>query len=173
MRRQKVKDEQEQANDEVERIQVQLTQMHEANSLKERQTETLINELKSNYQQVQAELVRSKDLGSSITFFSILSSFDFMFNFTSEHQRQVALNQSNSQYEKQIKEYEEDLNRAARETQSIQNKLVKLDAEKTAHENKSFNTINVMKQDFERQYQNLNTQLTKLHDRGVISYLYI
>jgi len=81
----------------------------------------------------------------------------------------MTLNQRESVYEKQMQEYENNLNQATRQTESIQSELAKLEEEKLSHEIKSNNIINSIKQDYERQYEMLRTQLLELQDQGLNS----
>ncbi|CAF3770324.1 unnamed protein product [Rotaria magnacalcarata] len=77
----------------------------------------------------------------------------------------VMLNERETFYEKQIKQYENNLNQAMRETQNIQTELVKLETEKATYDENSNNTINTLKQDHERQYELLKEQLTQLENK--------
>ena len=69
-------------------------------------------------------------------------------------------------YETQIKEYEDNLNRATRETQQIQAELAKLEEEKILNENKTKTIINSLKRDYETQFETLKHQLTEFQDQG-------
>jgi chromosome segregation ATPase len=81
----------------------------------------------------------------------------------------MTLGHRESQYEKQIKEYENNLNQATRNTENMQAELANLAQEKASHDKKSNNTIESLKQDYERQYEMLKSQLTELQDRGLIN----
>ncbi|CAF4825203.1 unnamed protein product, partial [Rotaria sp. Silwood1] len=129
---------------ETEKIRTELRQLQQANDLKEKTTKTLIDELKKNYETVQNELMELNE---------------------QEYTAKMTLNQRESYYKQQINEYENNLNQAMRQTQKIQNELVKLEEEKSSHDNKSNNTINLLKQDYEKQYEILQSQLTKLQDK--------
>ncbi|CAF2768032.1 unnamed protein product [Rotaria sp. Silwood2] len=132
------------ATQEAQKIRAELKQLQEENGLKEKNTKSLIDELKENYEKVQDEL---KELNER------------------EYTAKMTLSQRESYYEGQIKEYENNLNQAMHETQNIQNELVKLEEEKKMHDNKSNNTINSLKQDYEKQYEILKSQLAELQHK--------
>ena len=71
-----------------------------------------------------------------------------------------------NQYQTQIKEYEDNLNRATRETQQIQAELAKLEEEKIVNENKTKGIINTLKREYETQFETLKHQLTEFQDQG-------
>ncbi|CAF3513773.1 unnamed protein product [Rotaria socialis] len=77
----------------------------------------------------------------------------------------VTLSERETFYEKQIKQYENNLNQAMRETQNIQTELAKLETEKATHDENFNTTINTLKQDYERQYEILKVQLTQLENK--------
>lgn len=49
----------------------------------------------------------------------------------------------------------------------MQSELTKVQEERLANEKKYTDTINTLKQDHERQYASLKTELTELQDRGL------
>ncbi len=83
-----------------------------------------------------------------------------------ERQVDRTVNQDESHYEKQMKEYENNLNQATTETQHIRTELAKLEEEKVLHDNKTNSLINSLKQDYERQYEILQNQLNELQTQG-------
>ncbi|CAF4009752.1 unnamed protein product, partial [Rotaria sordida] len=133
-----------QATRETEKIRTELKQIHEENELKEIKTNALINDLKENYEKIQNELMELNDR---------------------EYTATMTLNQRESHFQQKIKEYENNLNQAARKTENIQSELVKLEEEKALHDKKSNNTINLLKQDYEKQYEILKNQLVELQNK--------
>jgi DNA repair exonuclease SbcCD ATPase subunit len=99
------------------------------------------------------------------SFFFLLNSIDF---FILEHQANTNLNERESRYEQQIKEYQTKLDQSNHDLQNIQSELTKLQEEKVYNEKKSNDIINSLKQDHERQYETLKTELTELQDRGLM-----
>jgi uncharacterized protein (DUF3084 family) len=85
--------------------------------------------------------------------------------FTLERKANKTIHQRESEYEQQIKEYQDNLKQASRETENIQIELAKVQEEKAAIEKKSNDTIESLKQDFEKQYAILKTEL---QDRGLM-----
>ncbi|CAF1050769.1 unnamed protein product [Adineta steineri] len=127
-----------QATRETENIRAELKHIQKENDLKESQTNVLINELKSNYEKIQMELNDREHLVNTVS------------------------NQHDSLYEQQIKEYENNLNEATRQTDNIKAELAKLEEDKVLHEQKCNNIVDSLKQDHERQYEILNTQLVTI-----------
>ena len=80
------------------------------------------------------------------------------------------LNQRESFFEQQIKEYENNLNQATRQTESIQNEFAKLEEDKTVHEQKSNSVILSLKQDYENQFDQLKLELVQLQEKGLIKF---
>jgi broad-specificity NMP kinase len=79
----------------------------------------------------------------------------------------MTLNEREIYYEQQIKEYENNLNQAIRETQCIQGELEKLEQEKILHDNKLNTIINLLKQDHEI----LKSQLNEFQNQGLVLLL--
>jgi len=79
----------------------------------------------------------------------------------------MTLNEREIYYEQKIKEYENNLNQAIRETQCIQGELEKLEQEKILHDNKSNQIINSLKQDHEI----LKSQLNEFQNQGLVLLL--
>ncbi|CAF3571315.1 unnamed protein product [Adineta steineri] len=127
-----------QATRETENIRTELRHIQEENDLKESKANVLINELKSNYEKIQMELNDREHLVNTVS------------------------NQHDSLYEQQIKEYENNLNEATRQTDNIKAELAKLEEDKVLHEQKCNNIVDSLKQDHERQYEILNTQLVTI-----------
>ncbi|CAF3626009.1 unnamed protein product [Adineta steineri] len=123
---------------ETENIRAELKHIQEENDLKESKANLLINELKSNYEKIQMELNDREHLVNTVS------------------------NQHDSLYEQQIKEYENNLNEATRQTDNIKAELAKLEEDKVLHEQKCNNIVDSLKQDHERQYEILNTQLVTI-----------
>ena len=65
----------------------------------------------------------------------------------------MALNERETHYETQIKEYQTKRDQAVRETQDLRAELTKLQEDKTSHEHQLTDSINTLKQDFEKQIQ--------------------
>ena len=78
----------------------------------------------------------------------------------------MALNEQQTDYDKQIREYERNLEQAMQRTQAVQNQLVELQQDKSSHDHKANETIGSLKEDYERQYEQLQIQLVELQDRG-------
>jgi len=97
-------------------------------------------------------------------FFFIL----FYFCFIPERRATSTLNERESHYKQQIQDYENKLEQSIHDIQTIQSELTKLQEEKISNEKKSNDTINTLKQDYERQYEILKTELTELKDRGLL-----
>ncbi len=72
----------------------------------------------------------------------------------------MALNERETHYEIQIKEYQTKRDQAVRETQDLRNEFIKLQEEKTSNEKQLNDSINTLKQDFEKQIQSFQTQFT-------------
>ncbi|CAF1202420.1 unnamed protein product [Adineta steineri] len=127
-----------QATRETENIRTELKHIQEESDLKESKANLLINELKSNYEKIQMELNDREHLVNTVS------------------------NQHDSLYEQQIKEYENNLEEATRQTDNIKAELAKLEEDKVLHEQKCNNIVDSLKQDHERQYEILNTQLVTI-----------
>ena len=84
-----------------------------------------------------------------------------------ERLAQEALREQQSQFEQKIQEYERNLADAVRTTQTVQSQLVEWQGEKVRHDQKSNQTIQAMKEEYEKQYEALQRQLTELHERGL------
>jgi uncharacterized protein YeeX (DUF496 family) len=78
----------------------------------------------------------------------------------------MALNERETHYETQIKEYQTKRDQAAREAQDLRTELTKLQEEKSSNEKQLNDTINSLKQDFEKQIQSYQTQITQLEDQS-------
>jgi phage host-nuclease inhibitor protein Gam len=78
----------------------------------------------------------------------------------------MALNEREAHYESQIKEYPIKREQSLLEIQDLQTKLTELQEEKTTNENQLNETINTLKQDYEAQYKELQTELDELNERG-------
>ncbi|CAF4743492.1 unnamed protein product [Rotaria sp. Silwood1] len=137
-----------QAIDETEKIRSELKRIQEENISKEQQTNDLINTLKQDYEK-QCEKLQN----------------DLVELNNREEKLNTTLNERESHYEQQLKEYQNKLDQSTHETQTIQSELLKLQEEKSSNEKKSIDTINTLKQDYERQYEILKTELTELQDR--------
>ncbi len=74
----------------------------------------------------------------------------------------MALNERESHYENQIKEYQAKRDQASREIQDLRNELTKFQEEKSVIEKQSIDT----KEDFEKQIQSLKTQITDLETQS-------
>jgi multidrug resistance efflux pump len=85
--------------------------------------------------------------------------------FTLERKADQALHQRGSEYEQQIKEYQDNLEQASRETENIRIELAEVQEEKASIEKISHDTIESLKQDFEKQNEILKTEL---QDRGLM-----
>ncbi|CAF3799451.1 unnamed protein product [Rotaria sp. Silwood1] len=138
-----------QAVHETEKVRTELKQLQEENISKEKQTNDLINTLKQDYEKQYEKL--QNDLAE-------LNNREQKLNTT--------FNERESHYEQQIKDYQNKLDQSTHEIQTIQSELIKLQEEKTFNEKKSIDTINTLKQDYERQYEILKTELTELRDRN-------
>ncbi|CAF1001129.1 unnamed protein product [Rotaria magnacalcarata] len=122
-------------NRESEQLCLELKKIQEENRSKEKQATDLINTIKQEYEkkceQLQNELSER------------------------EQKANATLNERESHYEQQIKDYQAKLEQSTHEIQE----------EKTSNEKKFNDTINTLKQDYERQYEILKTELTELQDR--------
>ena len=78
----------------------------------------------------------------------------------------MALNERETHYETQIKEYQTKRDQAVRETQDLRTELTKLQEEKTSNDKQLNDAINSLKQDFEKQIQSYQTQITELEDQS-------
>lgn len=130
-----------------------MKQLQEENLSKEKQTNDLINTLKqeheNKYEQLKQEFnEREEKLNSTL------------------HERE-------SHYEQEIKEYQSKLDQSTNQIQDIQAQLTELQEEKSINEKKSSDTINTLKQDYERQYEILKTELAELQDRGLIYFHFV
>jgi len=99
--------------------------------------------------------------------FFFLYYFSYIQFYIIEHQVDLTLNQCEQHYEIELKEYENNLSRANRDTQNIQAELARLEEEKILNDNKLNSIINSLKQDYERQYEILKKQLTELQDQSL------
>ena len=79
----------------------------------------------------------------------------------------MTLNKRESHYENQIKELQTKRDQAIRESQDIRNELNKLQEDKTSIEKQLNETINSLKQDFEKQIQSFQTQITELENQSL------
>ena len=70
----------------------------------------------------------------------------------------MALNDRETYYETQIKEYQVKRDQAVRETQDLRNELNQLQEEKVSNEKQLNDEINNIKQDFEKQLIELENQ---------------
>ena len=70
----------------------------------------------------------------------------------------MALNDRETHYETQIKEYQVKRDQAVRETQDLRNELNQLQEEKVSNEKQLNDEINNIKQDFEKQLIELENQ---------------
>ena len=89
-----------------------------------------------------------------------------------EFRANAALSQQKSNYDKQIGEYERHLEQAAQRTQAVQNQLIELQQDKSSHDHKANETIDSLKVDHERQYEQFQSQLVELQDRGEPACVY-
>ncbi|CAF1284245.1 unnamed protein product [Rotaria sordida] len=137
-----------QAINETEKIRTELKQIQEENISKEKQTNDLINTLKQDYEK------QCEKLQNDLTELN-----------NREQKLNTTFNERESHYEQQIKDYQNKLDQSTHEIQTVQSELIKLQEEKTINEKKSIDTINTLKQDYERQYEILKTELTELQDR--------
>jgi phage host-nuclease inhibitor protein Gam len=78
----------------------------------------------------------------------------------------MALNEREAHYQSQIKEYQIKREQSLLEIQDLQTKLTELQKEKTTNENQLNETINTLKQDYEAQYKELQTELDELNEQG-------
>jgi chromosome segregation ATPase len=82
----------------------------------------------------------------------------------------MALNERESHYEIQIKEYQTKRDQAVREIQDLRNELIKLQEEKSSNEKQLNDLINSLKQDFEKQIQSFKTQITELQHQSLFFF---
>ena len=75
------------------------------------------------------------------------------------------LSERQMKYDEQIREYERNLEQAVQRTQAVQNQLVELQQDKSSHDHKANEAIDSLKEDYERQYAQLQNQLVELQDR--------
>ncbi|CAF4376657.1 unnamed protein product, partial [Rotaria sordida] len=68
----------------------------------------------------------------------------------------MVLDENKSQYNQQIDEYQKNLEFSLNETENIKSELIKLQEEKTTIENQFNETINTLKQDYEKLQNELN-----------------
>lgn len=78
----------------------------------------------------------------------------------------MALNERETHYETQIKEYQNKRDQAAREAQDLRTELTKVQEEKSSNEKQLNDTINSLKQDFEKEIHSYQTQITELEDQS-------
>ncbi len=78
----------------------------------------------------------------------------------------MALNERETHYESQIKEYQTKRDQAARDTQDFRTELTKVQEEKSSNEKQLNDTINSLKQDLEKEIQSYQTQITELEDQS-------
>ncbi|CAF2613624.1 unnamed protein product [Rotaria sp. Silwood2] len=137
-----------QAIQETEKVRTELKQIQEENFSKQKQTNDSINKLKEDYEK-QCEKLQN----------------DIAELNNREQKLNTTLNERESYLEQQIKEYQNKLDQSTHDIQTVQSELIKLQEEKISNEKKSIDTINTLKQDYERQYEILKTELTELQDR--------
>lgn len=82
----------------------------------------------------------------------------------------MALNERETHYEQQIKEYQNKRDQAVRETQDLRTELTKVQEEKACSEKQLNDSLNSIKQDFEQQIQTLKTQITELESQSLFIY---
>jgi septal ring factor EnvC (AmiA/AmiB activator) len=92
-------------------------------------------------------------------------SFLFFYLYQIDQTKNMALNERETHYETQIKEYQSKRDQAIRETQDLRTELTKLKEEKTSNEKHLNETLNSSKQDFEKQIQSYQTQITELENQ--------
>ncbi|CAF3949096.1 unnamed protein product [Adineta steineri] len=137
-----------QAIQETDKVRLELKQIHEENLLKEKQTNELINTLKQDYEE------QSKKLRIELTELN-----------DRENKAMTNFKERESTFEIQLKEYENKFGKLNDQLETNQSELLKLQEEKISNEKKSTEAINTLKQDYERQYEILKTELTELQDR--------
>ena len=74
----------------------------------------------------------------------------------------MALNDRETHYEAQIKEYQTKRDQAVRETQDLRNELTKLQEEKAANDTQ----LSASKQDLEKQIHSFTTQINDLQNQS-------
>jgi len=82
-------------------------------------------------------------------------------------------NEREIHYENQIKEYQTKRDQAVREIQDLRNELTRLQEEKTSNEKQLNESINSLKQDFEKQIQYFNTKITELENQSLFLFVSI
>jgi chromosome segregation ATPase len=80
-------------------------------------------------------------------------------------------NEREIHYENQIKEYQTKRDQAVREIQDLRNELTRLQEEKTSNEKQLNESINSLKQDFEKQIQYFNTKITELENQSLFLFV--
>jgi septal ring factor EnvC (AmiA/AmiB activator) len=83
----------------------------------------------------------------------------------------MALNEREIHYETQIKEYQTKRDQAVREIQDLRTELAKFQEEKSLNEKQLNDSINTLKQDFEKQIQSYKTQINELENQSLFLYL--
>ncbi len=82
----------------------------------------------------------------------------------------MALNEREIHYETQIKEYQTKRDQAVREIQDLRTELAKFQEEKSLNEKQLNDSINTLKQDFEKQIQSYKTQINELENQSLFLY---
>lgn len=90
-------------------------------------------------------------------------SVNIIFNL--EQKANTIINERQSQYEQEIKDYQNKLDKTTHDFQNSQLELTKLQEENNSNEKKSNETINTLKHD----YDSLKNELNELQDRGLVS----
>jgi predicted nucleic acid-binding Zn-ribbon protein len=80
----------------------------------------------------------------------------------------MALNERETYYEQQIKEYQDNLNQVTRETEKVRVELKHIQEENDLKEKKTNDLVNELKQNYEK----VQNELINLNDRGLFSFFF-
>lgn len=121
---------------ESKQIRQELLSLQKDNHTKEQQ----IKDLQHDYEQIQTQLQNRgfKRFSNAFIYCSLV-----------DREIDLTLNEYQSKYEQQIRDYEKDLNRATAETERIRVELAKFEEEKSLQEKRTSLLINSLKDEYE------------------------
>ena len=113
--------------------------------------------------------MKSSKLNYKIEVFDFVLSFVFVckITFHLDRNQNRALSEREAHYETLINEYHTNRDQGILEMQDLRSELVKLQEEKIANETQLNDSINRLKQDFEKQINSLKTQITELENQSL------
>ena len=122
-------------------------------------------DLEKQYQVLKTEMQKR-----SINIRYFLSSYFFVLSTFLDENTNSILSEREMQYEKQMKEYQLNIDQTTVEIEQVRNELIQIQEEKILKEEKTNQLINTLKHDYEKKCEQLQNQLTELNSQGSIIF---